>query len=115
MPNGYGPCEIEKYVDYYLGIYKILRAVKRSALYLAGKPRNEPPPIPYNLDSGHVIWFTMRSLRRMVGAAGLRIAEFRHAGFVGANVTGSVITSRRFVEWNVRSMMGRRTWCRSAW
>jgi len=28
VPNGYGPCEIEKYLDYYLGIYKILRAVK---------------------------------------------------------------------------------------
>jgi SAM-dependent methyltransferase len=115
VPNGYGPCEIEKYVDYYLGIYKILRAVKRSALYLAGKPRNEPPPVPYNLESGHVIWFTMRSLRRMVAAAGLKIAEFRHAGFVGANVTGSVITGRRFVEWNVRVADRLPSWAVSAW
>jgi len=51
----------------------------------------------------------------MVGAAGLRIAEFRHAGFIGANVTGSVITSRHFVEWNVRVADRLPSWAVSAW
>jgi SAM-dependent methyltransferase len=115
VPNGYGPCEIEKKIDRRLHLYQMLRAVKRGVLALLGKHRQAPAAIPYNHESGHVIFFTMRSLSRMIEAAGLKMVTFRHAGFVGADLTGNVITSRRFVNWNVRVSDCLPSWMVSAW
>lgn len=116
VPNGYGPCEIEKFIDHRLRLYRALRWVKRAALRLMGREPNKPSLIPYNNESGHVIFFTLRSLRDMVRAAGFRIVQFRHAGFVGADLTGSTIfTSARFVAWNVQVSDRLPAWMVSAW
>lgn len=115
VPNGYGPCEIEKFIDRHLHLYGMLRAVKRAVLKLAGKRPNPPPEIPYNHESGHVIFFTRRSLRRMVTAAGLKFISFGHGGFVGADLMGNVITSRSFVRWNVKVADSLPYWIVSTW
>jgi len=116
VPNGYGACETEKFIDRHLRLYQMLRWVKRTALREAGRLPNLPPPIPYNSESGHVVFFTLRSLRQMVDAAGLRLARFGHGGFVGADLTGSTIfAGRRFVDWNVRIADRLPNWAVSTW
>ena len=116
VPNGYGPCETEKFFNRHLHLYEGLRFVKRSALRLLGRPLPEREALPYNHDSGHVIFFTMRSFRRMVASAGLRILRFGHGGFVGADVTGNTIfASRRFVAWNIDVADRLPSWVVSTW
>lgn len=116
VPNGYGPCEIEKFVDRHLHLYPTLRAVKRGALRLAGRQPNPTPDIPYNADSGHIVFFTLKSLRRMVRGAGLRTIRFGHGGFVGADLTANTIfRSPRFVAWNVRIADRLPAWAVSTW
>jgi 2-polyprenyl-3-methyl-5-hydroxy-6-metoxy-1,4-benzoquinol methylase len=116
VPNGYGPCETEKFIDRHLRLYKTLRFAKRMALRFAGRPPKSDLHIPYNLESGHIIFFTMRSLRRMAADAGLRIVRFGHGGFVGADLTGSTIfASQRFVDWNVRAADRLPSWAVSTW
>lgn len=116
VPNGYGPCETEKFFNRHLHLYEGLRFVKRSTLRLLGRPLPEREALPYNSESGHVIFFTMRSFRRMVSAAGLEILRFGHGGFVGADVTGNTIfRSRRFVEWNVDVSDRLPSWVVSTW
>jgi 2-polyprenyl-3-methyl-5-hydroxy-6-metoxy-1,4-benzoquinol methylase len=116
VPNGYGPCETEKFIDRHLRLYKMLRFAKRAALRLAGRAPKNTPAIPYNHDSGHIVFFTMRRLRRMATDGGFRIARFAHGGFVGADLTGSTIfASPRFVEWNTRAADKLPSWLVSTW
>lgn len=116
VPNGYGPCETEKFIDRHLRLYKMLRFVKRAAIRLAGGTPNSAPAIPYNHESGHLIFFTMRSLKRMAADAGFRITRFAHGGFVGADLTGSTIfASARFVDWNIRAADRLPSWLVSTW
>lgn len=116
VPNGYGPCESEKFIDRHLRLYPMFRWVKRAALRVAGRPPNQPPPIPYNSESGHVMFFTLDRLRAMIDTAGLRTLRFGHGGFVGANLTGATIFRRlRFVAWNVRIADRLPSWAVSTW
>jgi SAM-dependent methyltransferase len=116
VPNGYGACEVEKFIDRRLRLYKTLRFVKRSALSMAGRSPKPPESIPYNSESGHVVFFTLDSLRRMVAEAGLRFIEFGHGGFVGADLTANTIfRSRRFVSWNVKVADRLPSWAVSTW
>lgn len=116
VPNGYGPCETEKFIDRQLRLYQILRFFKRAALRLMGRPRKEIVPMPYNHACGHIIFFTMRSLRRMVADAGFQIVRFAHGGFVGADLTANTIfASRRFVAWNIRVADRLPSWVVSTW
>lgn len=116
VPNGYGPCEVEKLIDQRLHLYAALRFVKRSVLKLLGKTPSQTPSVPYNTECGHVMWFTLPALRRLVSNAGLKIARFQHAGFVGADLTGSTIFTRPgFIAWNVRVSDRLPGWAVSAW
>lgn len=117
VPNGYGPCEIEKYVDRMLGLYRIARGVARSSRRLLGKSQalRESYP-PYNVESGHLIFFTQRSLRAMVDSASLEIERFAHGGFVGADLTGSTIFSfKSFIKFNVAVADRLPSWMVSTW
>jgi SAM-dependent methyltransferase len=116
VPNGYGPCEAEKFIDRHLRLYKMLRFVKRAAWRLAGSDPKDSTTIPYNHESGHIIFFTMRSLKRMATDAGMRIVRFAHGGFVGADLTGSTIfASRGFIDWNIRAADRLPSWLVSTW
>ena len=116
VPNGFGPCEIEKFIDRHLGLYRALRWVKRATLRLLGRVRARPEPIPYNSESGHIVFFTLRRLRRTIAEAGLRILRFSHGGFVGADLTGNTIfRSPAFVAWNVRVSDRLPSWSVSTW
>lgn len=116
VPNGYGPCEIEKFIDQHLRLYQILRFAKRAVLRLMGRSLQVFPTVPYNNECGHVVFFTLRSLRRLASDAGFRIVQIAHGGFVGADLTGNTIfASRRFVEWNIRVADRLPSWMVSNW
>jgi len=116
VPNGFGPCETEKFFNRHLHLYQGLRFMKRATLRLFGRPFPEREALPYNSECGHVVFFTMRSFRHMVSAAGLEILRFGHGGFVGADVTGNTIfRSQRFVNWNVDISDGLPSWVVSTW
>lgn len=116
VPNGYGPCETEKFIDRHLRLYRMLRFAKRTALRLAGRAPKDSLFIPYNHESGHIIFFTMKTLRRIASDAGMRIVRFAHGGFVGADLTGStILASRGFVDWNIRAADRLPSWMVSTW
>ena len=116
VPNGYGPCETEKFISRHLHLYDTLRFVKRTFLRLIGRPKVDAPTLPYNHESGHVFFFTMRSLTQTAADAGFRIVRLGHGGFVGADLTGSTIfASRRFVDWNISVADRLPSWIVSTW
>ena len=116
VPNGYGPCEMEKYVDRSLGLYEKFRWVGRRLGGLMGRPQVEREVIPYNYDSGHLQFFTIRSLNELVANLGMRIADFGHGGFVGANLTAATIfRSPRLVDLNVKVADHLPDWMVSTW
>lgn len=103
VPNGFGPCEIEKWVTRKLHLYDIARGTYRAGRKILGRPVPRREYVSYNHDSGHVQFFTLASLRALADRLGLHIRRFAHGGFVGADLTGSTIfASKRFVDWNVR-------------
>lgn len=116
IPNGYGPCEIEKRIDKRLRLYQTLRSVKRAMRRESGQLATTLAPAPYNNDSGHVQFFTLGALRKLAAAAGFKIVQVAHGGFVGADLTGNTIfTSRRFIEWNIRVADRLPSWMVSNW
>lgn len=116
IPNGYGPCEIEKKVDQKLRLYRALRFVKHLGLRLTGRTTQMPPSVPYNSECGHVKFFTLRALRKLASDAGFKIVQIAHGGFVGADLTGNTIfRSQRFVEWNIRVSDRLPSWMVSNW
>lgn len=103
VPNGFGPCEIEKWVTRKLHLFDIARGTYRTGRKLLGYPTEAKQYASYNHESGHVQFFTLKSLQALADRLGLYIRRFAHGGFVGADLTGSTIfASRRFVEWNIK-------------
>jgi len=47
--------------------------------------------IPYNNDSGHVQFFTRRSLIKTLNDAGFKIQDFSHGAFLGAPLSEKFI------------------------
>ena len=115
VPNGYGPCEIEKFIDRHLHLYPALRSTKRAVLHALGRLPKAQVAVPYNSESGHVVFFTLSELRRMVRASGLGIVRFAHAGFIGADLTAALFNSARFFAWNARVSDRLPSWAVSAW
>jgi SAM-dependent methyltransferase len=116
IPNGYGPCEIEKKIDKRLRLYQALRFVKHAMRRLTERSMTMPASAPYNNDSGHVQFFTLGALRRLAATTGFKIVQVAHGGFVGADLTGNTIfTSRRFIEWNIRVADRLPSWMVSNW
>lgn len=102
VPNGYGPCEMEKWISRKLRLFEVARTTYRTGKRLLGQPLPQKSYISYNSDSGHVQFFTLASLKALADRLGMKIRRFAHGGFVGADLTGSTIfASNRFVNWNV--------------
>ncbi|HYW06047.1 MAG TPA: hypothetical protein VE913_03770, partial [Longimicrobium sp.] len=83
VPNGYGPFEMERRMARWSGADAAVRAAGSLRRALGGAPRVGDGP-PYNLDSGHVQFFTRRSLRALLTGAGLRVERFANGAWLGA-------------------------------
>jgi SAM-dependent methyltransferase len=90
LPNGYGPFEIEKKITKYLGmdlLIKLLINFKRKL-----KKSESLELIPYNEESGHVNFFTLKKLRKLFEDAGYKVEKIENGPFIGAPM------SERFIK-----------------
>ena len=117
VPNGYGPFEIEQRLDRWLRLSRLLAWVSGIARRLRGRtPSEAERALPYNYDSGHVVFFTRRSLARTVTDAGFEIQRFGHGAFMGASISGVLLgRSSRLLRWNVQIADRLPYWAVSTW
>ncbi len=117
VPNGYGPFEIEQRIDRWLRLSRGLAALSRAKRRFRGQAdARAEDALPYNSDSGHVVFFTRAMLERCAGAAGLRVADFANGAFLGASLSGIVLArSPRFIAWNARIADRLPWWMVSTW
>ncbi|MBD0320501.1 MAG: class I SAM-dependent methyltransferase [Gemmatimonadetes bacterium] len=83
VPNGYGPFEMEKRIARWSGADAAVRAAGAMRRALGGAPHVSEGP-PYNLDSGHVQFFTRRTLHGLLAGAGLRVDALANGAWLGA-------------------------------
>jgi SAM-dependent methyltransferase len=103
VPNGYGPFEIEQKLDRWFGLSHLLAGLSTLVRLMRGHPAPEAAVLlPYNHESGHVMFFTRTRLLRTVAAAGFDLVWFGHGAFMGASVSGVLLgRSARLLRWNV--------------
>lgn len=117
VPNGYGAFENEKRLDRWLKIGAILDLPARARRTLSPSPPAAPSAeAPYNDESGHVQFFTLRRLRRLLAEAGFRLDEIRNGAFVGAPVSERyLLRGERAARWNARAADFVPHWAAASW
>ncbi len=117
VPNGRGPFELESSLDRTLRLSRALAALSNLKRRLQGRaPATTGVDLPYNHESGHVVFFTRRSLARAASAAGLRIVRLMHGAFIGGSISGIVLArSPRLLAWNTRIADRLPSWAVSTW
>jgi len=103
VPNGYGPFENEQRLDRWFGLSSLLAGIATLVRLMRGHPAPEVAvSLPYNHESGHVMFFTRTRLLRTVAEAGFDLVWFGHGAFMGASVSGVLLgRSVRLLRWNV--------------
>jgi len=86
IPNGYGLTEIEKYLIHKFFIYKIAKFI-----YKFFKKKTSVKTIPFNHQSGHIQFFTLKKFRGIVFKNNLLIKFIKNGSIFGADLTGSTI------------------------
>lgn len=121
IPNGYGPFEMEHRVNRILPLRHLaagaahLRRKARKAVALQAEPSIvKGTPLPYNHQSGHVIFFTRRRLRELLRSAGLTLTAFSH-GSVFCGPFSTPLIRGSLVRANVRLADGLPYWAVSTW
>ncbi|MGH9365767.1 MAG: class I SAM-dependent methyltransferase [Thermoanaerobaculia bacterium] len=112
VPNGWGPFEIESWlsrvplvgstslwlVDHFVAVlnrFVLTGAWTRVVV--------DPDEVPYNLDSGHVQFFTRRRLLALARQSGFELRRFCNLSWLSGPFTNSLFApSRRFCDWNTR-------------
>ncbi len=116
VPNGWGPFENEKRLDALLGISRAMRLGGRVRRALLRRPPRAGEAIPYNLDSGHVQFYTRRSLRETLERGGFRMETLVNGAFVGAPLSERfLLRGTRVAELNARVADRLPHWAVSTW
>ena len=118
VPNGYGPFENEKRLDRWLKLGVMLDLPARIHRNLGRRPPKPPVGkiLPYNSESGHLQFFTRRSLRELIEESGFRVDEFRNGAFVGAPLSEQYLfRGERIARWNARAADRLPYWAVSTW
>lgn len=116
VPNGYGPFENEKRLDRWLKISALLDLPARMRRRRGAVPAPDAAALPYNAGSGHVQFFTRRSLVATLGRAGYRVTDFRNGAFVGAPLSERyVFRGERVARWNAAVADHLPYWAVSTW
>jgi len=112
VPNGYGPFELEKKADKYLGITRMINKFSLTKRYIKSKyikkveqtllQINEGS-LPYNEESGHVQFFTKKQIYRIFESCGYKPIDFRNGAFLGAPViTGRILLGSKIAKINAQ-------------
>ena len=87
IPNGYGLTEIEKFIIHKFFIYKIVRYVYK----FFRKKTLSNKKIPFNYESGHIQFFTLKKFKSIVFKNNFLIKFIKNGSLFGADLTGSTI------------------------
>jgi len=113
VPNGFGPFETESSLSRVPVLGPLLLKVTEYAVAVLNKvgpfkgkwtaALAEPPAdLPYNLESGHVQFFTRRRLAALSSGAGFHITRVENLSFLSGPFTNFLLgASRAFCQWNV--------------
>jgi SAM-dependent methyltransferase len=113
VPNGFGPFEAEsafarlpvvgrvslKATDYFVAVLNKFGPLKGKWTEALAET---PADLPYNRDSGHVQFFTLKRVTAISDAAGLHVARTENLSFMSGPFTNYFFgASRAFCRWNV--------------
>jgi SAM-dependent methyltransferase len=102
VPNGFGPFELGSLAESLLAqVLPIGRGARPGADTLAASP--------------HVNFFSWRTLRGALGAAGLRVLAQRNRTVLCGFGFDYVVRGRRLIDWNARIADRLPAWCVSDW
>ena len=93
IPNGYGPYEIEMYLGRKLGLLALLEfTMKKLGRNRQSALRDtQAEELPYNHESGHLQFFTRRSLKRTLAQAGLALDDFAHGVYICGSFSNTLV------------------------
>jgi len=92
VPNGFGLFENEKRIDNWLGISRSILWAAKIKRKLVGSSRGyQGEIVPYNHDSGHVQFFTKKSLELILQSGGFKIDCFINGAFAGAPLSELIL------------------------
>lgn len=100
IPNGYGPFEIEKKITTILG----LEALVQYLIRLKRKIKNSSAEqIPYNFESGHVNFFTLKKFKKLLENCGFKLTNLDKGGFIGAPFSDRILGKFNFfIHYNIK-------------
>ena len=107
IPNGYGPYEVEDFL-FRSGplrvVFKMVHSILRVTRMIFGKSELnvEAKTIPYNRESGHVQFFTMRKIKGLIHETGFDVTSFQKGSFITGPLTHAIFKrSARLLKWNL--------------
>jgi len=126
VPNGRGPFEIESSLSRapYLGRLMIkfvdcIVAVLNKTIFKGAWSRAAdvlPVDLPYNIDSGHVQFFSKHEIIRLISETGLQVVDMHNLSFLSGPFTNYFFTPwQSFCRWNTHVAYSLPHWAASAW
>ena len=82
IPNGWGPYEIENWLDKTFHLSPVIAAMNKFIQRALG--RHIEATAPYNSDSGHVQFYRRQPFVAMLESAGFAVTDFSNGTFFGA-------------------------------
>jgi SAM-dependent methyltransferase len=115
VPNKYGAFEMEQKIDKWLKLSEALMLAKRLKRRLLG-PGLGDSQIPYNDESGHIHFFTRKTLISTLEQAGYVIDSLRNGAFWAAPLSGWLCLRRdKIVQLNASIADHLPYWAVSTW
>ena len=116
IPNGYGPFEIEKRIDRWVGLSRLLQLMFRLKRLLVGARHDSAEVIPYNMASGHVQFFTKKAFFTLLHNAGFEVVDFMNGAFLGAPIAERfLLRGGTITKWNTKVADYLPSWMVSTW
>ena len=126
VPNGRGPFELESALSkvpvagpVLLKLTDLSSAVLNKSVLKGVWSRVAallPNDLPYNIDSGHVQFFSRPEMIKLIHGVGLEVIGSRNLSFLAGPFTNYVFSPwRAFCEWNARVADRLPSWLSSAW
>ncbi len=94
IPNGYGLTEIEKYIIHKFYIYRFAKWIYS----FFGRKKKKTIKIPFNYESGHIQFFSLRSFKKVLKNSGLRLENIINGTVMGADLSGSTFLKFNFMK-----------------
>ena len=115
VPNGYGPFEIEKKIDKWVGLSEVIHFAGKAKKKLLKQRSAEGLSTPYNIDSGHLQFFTKKSFFLTLQKAQFYVELFKKGAFLGAPLSEQLFRGEKIARLNARVANLLPYWAVSTW